>query len=184
MKNFTVGCAGFLLGVLFAVVVALSAFFFLGVGKSSPPAPENASSPGRADVTITFAASYLNAQLKQLMAKNAILKQPTSALAAPNLLKIAGVVDLTLGGQRVSANVTIAFQIAAKNSRVVLVVDSIDANGISVPQSLLGSTLDSVRTQAEDQINTLIQNSLKGTSLKLAAIRISASDLTLELTSQ
>ena len=185
MKTFLFGCGGLMIGLIIGIVLMLGANSFLQ-SSNSPNIilPEPTSAAGKSDVALVISANYLNAQLKPLLAKNAPIKQPTISLAAPNLVKLAGAFDLLVAGQRVSTNAAIALKVAVQKARVVLTVDKIEAGGVNVPPSLIESLVETFRAQAEDQLNTLVQNSLKGTLLKLANVRISPTDLTLELTGQ
>ncbi|MBI3914046.1 MAG: hypothetical protein HY327_07655 [Chloroflexi bacterium] len=173
------------MGILIGVALAFGANFFMqSDAKTFAVTPAPPINSAKTDVSIVIAANYLNTQFKQLIPKNTVIKQPSVALAAPNILKLTGVFDLTLGGQRVSANATISMQVAVQKGRVVLTVDKIEAGGVNVPSSFIGSALDSIRAPMEDQINSVIANSLKGTALKLTNVRATANDLTIDLTGQ
>ena len=63
-------------------------------------------------------------------------------------------------------------------------IDSVDANGMNVPSELIGSYMETVRAQGEDQLNKLIQRGLQGTGLRLVNIRVAPEAVTIDLTSQ
>ncbi len=184
MKTFSIGCTGALLGLLAGIAVMIGTNFFLQSPAPSADLSVPTVSPIKSDVTIVVSANYFNAQLKQAITKSGVIKQPNVALASPNIVKLTGLVDVTLSGQRISTNATITLRATVQSGRVALTVDKIEAGGINVPQSLIAPTIESVRKQAEDQINALVQNALKGTGLKLANLRVTANDLTIELTGQ
>jgi len=183
VRSVFAGCAGFTLGTLFAVVLFAAAFFFL-VSDASRTLSDPPAVVGKPDVLVTVSASYLNAQIRQTIAQSGIVKNPVINLAAPNVIKVASALEVSVAGQRISTNATITLRAAVQGGRVALTVEKIEAGGVNVPQSLIAPTIESVRKQAENQINAVVLSALKGTGLKLANLRMTANDLTIELTGQ
>ncbi len=185
MKSIPIGCLGIIFGIVIGIALTLGSNFFLpSDGKTFAVTPAPPINSTQSDVSISIHANYLSAQLKPLIARSNLIKQPSLALAAPNIIQLTGTLDVTLGGQRVSTNATIALRVAVQKNRVALTVDKIDASGITIPLALIGGTLEPARAQAEEQINTLITNSLKGTGLKIFNVRVAPNELIVDLTSQ
>ncbi len=184
MKSVFSGCSGFALGALFATTLIASALYLLIAGDSSADTRAPTPVSVKPEVSVVVSAGYLNAQVKQIVNKSGGVKNPVVNLAAPNIVKVAGTLDLSLAGQRVSTNAALTFRVTVRNGRVVLVVDQTEAGGVAIPQTLIATALENMRAQIEEQINALAQSTLKGTALKLLNVRMTESTLTVELTSQ
>lgn len=113
-----------------------------------------------------------------------MLKQATIALDAPNLVKVAAMVDVTILGQRINTNATVTMRVTVKNNRIALAVDKVDTGNTLVPQSMINNAIENLRAQAENQINTLVQRGLQNTGLRLANARITPSEMTIDLVAQ
>lgn len=184
MKSLTVGCTSALVGLVIGVVLGLGASSLLGRAESSSASVTPVVSTARGDMTIIVSARYLNTQLQQLVKQTGLAKQATLTLVAPNIAQMTVAIDTRLMGQAVTGNVSARMRVAVQSGRVVLTIEKVDASNINIPQTLFTPILDQVRTQAEDQINRIIQHELQGTGLRLTSIRIAPDEVTLDLTAQ
>ncbi|MCX7837962.1 MAG: DUF2993 domain-containing protein [Anaerolineae bacterium] len=183
MKNLTVGCTSALVGFVIGVVLGLGASSLLGRTESSAPITP-VMSTSRNDMTIIVSASYLNTQLQQLVKQTGLAKQAALTLTAPNIAQINVTIETRMMGQTVTGNVSARMRVAVQSGRVVLTIEKVDTGNVNIPQTLFAPILDQVRTQAEDQINRIIQHELQGTGLRLANVRIAPNEVTLDLTAQ
>lgn len=182
MKEVAVGCVSAILGLGIGIVLMFGAMTFLP--KADAPAAEKVAtvvSGSRGDVTITVSAKYLNAQLQQIAKQTGLAKQVTLTLIAPNIIQVVIVVDTKILGQTFSGSATARLRVSVQNSRVALAVEKIDVSGIGVSQSLVASTVEQIRVQAEEQINRALQRELQGTGLRLSNIRITTSEIIVDL---
>jgi hypothetical protein len=152
------------------------------VPKENPRAA-NTPVPGasRSDVTVTVGASYLNAQMQQIVKQTGLAKQATLTLVAPNLAQINATIETKILGQTISGNATARMRVLVQNGRVLLAVEKIDVSGIGVSQSLVAPVVEQFRAQAEDQINRALQRELQGTGLRLSNIRIASNEIAVDL---
>jgi hypothetical protein len=179
-KNILVGCAAAILGLSIGVALTIG-FFSMGTRQAiETPIP----APSQRDVTITASAAFLNTQIQQAAKQTNMLKQTAVTLDVPNIIKVATVVDVTILGQRINTNATATMRVSVKNNRIALAIDKVDTGNALVPQSMLNSTIESVRAQAENQINTLVQRGLQGTGLKLSNVRITPGEMVIDLSAQ
>jgi hypothetical protein len=183
MKEIAVGCASAMLGLVAGAVLTFGAMSFL-TKEASPVANQPIPSASRADVTITVSASYLNAQLQQVVKQTGFAKQATLTLVAPNIVQVIIAVETKILGQTVSGNATVRLRVSVQNGRVSLGVEKIDVSGIGVSQSLVAPMAEQLRAQAEDQINKMIQRELQGTGLRLVNLRMTPSEIAADLAGQ
>lgn len=177
MRNITIGCAGIIVGVL------TSALFMFGANLFMPGRASGISlvtAPGQSDVSITASAIYVNAQMQSAIKQSGIVKQATVSFAAPNLARVAMVVEANFLGQKFSINANATTRMTVQNSRVVLTIEKVETGGITIPQSVVSSTAETVRAQIEDQLNRLIQRSLQGTGLKLTNVFTTQNEITFQ----
>ncbi|MDE3089928.1 MAG: hypothetical protein KGJ80_11160 [Chloroflexota bacterium] len=181
MKSLFFGCLSAGLGLIVGIVLALAAtqFFQANSPQEIPPPPES-----QAEVSVTASASFINSQMQQAVRQSGLARQATITLAAPNVIRTRTLVDLTIAGQSISVNVTAAMSVTVQKGRITLTVDKVDAGGIAVPQSAIGSTVEKMRALAEDQINRMVQRALQGTALRVSNVRVTPMDLTVDLVSQ
>jgi len=183
MKSIAIGCTGAILGLVIGIVVAFGVMSFFP--KESSLAA-NTPVPGapRADATVAVTASYLNAQLQQVVKQTGLAKQATLTLAAPNIVQVAVAVDTKILGQTISGNATARMRVSTENARVLLAVEKLDVSGVGISQSLVSPMIEQLRAQAEDQINRMIQRELQGTGLRLSNIRVMSSEIAADLVGQ
>ena len=93
-------------------------------------------------------------------------------------------VQTNLIGVPINARAIVTMRLAVKNGRILLTTESIDVGGIAVPRGLVDSAVEQARAQAEDQLNRAVTSALRGSNLRLSNIRLTADDLTVELSSQ
>ncbi|CAG0947191.1 hypothetical protein ANRL1_03790 [Anaerolineae bacterium] len=167
MRNMTIGCAGIIVGALIGALLMFSANLFMP-GRAS--GVSLAAAPGQADVSITASTSYVNAQAQSVIKQSGIVKQATVSFAAPNLARVAMVIEASFLGQKFSINANATTRVTVHNSRVVLTIEKVETGGITLPQSVVASTAETLRAQIEDQLNRLIQSSLQGTGLELTDV--------------
>ncbi len=179
MRSFAIGCVCAIVGLVIGVALAAGVFSFSNRAAAQIPTPI----PNASAVSVTASATYLDSVVQQAARQSGMLRNATVTLESPNIVKVAATVDVTVLGQRVNANATATMRVSVKNNRIALVIEKIDAGTLPVPQSLITSNLESLRAQAENQINTLVQRSLQGTNLRLSNIRITPAELIVDLAS-
>lgn len=179
MKSFTIGCLGLIVGLI--IGIALTAGFFAVSNRAAAQIPTPI--PNASAVSVTASATYLNSVVQQAARQSGMLTNAAVTLEAPNIVKVAATVDVTVLGQRVNTNATATMRVSVKNNRIALAIEKIDAGTLPVPQSFINSNLESLRAQAENQINTLVQRSLQGTNLRLSNIRVTPVELIVDLVS-
>lgn len=181
MKYSAFGCFGAIVGFILGALITAGVFSISNRAVvETPTLIPNGSS---AAVSVIASAAYLNAQIQQAAQQSGMLKNATVTLQAPNIVRVAATVDVTVLGQRINANATVTMRVSVKNNRIALAIEKIDTGSVPVPQSLINSNLESLRAQAENQINTLVQRSLQGTSLRLSNIRVTPTEMTVDLVS-
>ncbi len=183
MKEIAIGCIGAILGLVVGIVLTFGALSLL---PKTDPAEKVASAVGasRADAMVTVSASYLNAQLQQIVKQTGLAKQATLTLVAPNIAQVVVAVDTKILGQTIAGNATARLRVSAQNGRVLLAIEKLDVSGIGVSQSLVSPMVEQLRAQAEDQVNKMIQRELQGTGLRLSNIRVTPSEIAAELAAQ
>ncbi len=180
MKNFTVGCLGAVLGLIVGLALAFAGAQFLQSSNSTDvPMPV----PPQADVTITTSAAFINSQMQPAVKQSGLAKQATITLASPNLIQVAATVSASVLGLPLTVNATASMRVSVQRGRILLVVDKVDSGGVTVPQSIIGPTVEKMRASAESQINQLVQRALQGTSLRVSSVRVTPNDLSIDLVS-
>jgi hypothetical protein len=182
MKNWTIGCFAVLGGFFIGVLLTLGFWGFSNRVVNATPDPGLPLAPS--DVTITASTAFLNAQFQQAARQSNILKQSSITLQAPNIIKTMTVVDVTLLGQRITANATITMRVTVRNNRILLAVEKIETGNLPVPQSSANTAIENLRAQAENQINALVQRGLQGTGLRVQNVRMNANEMIVDLTAQ
>jgi hypothetical protein len=183
MKDIAIGCISAILGLVFGIVLTFGVMSLLPKGNS-PATSEPLLSASRADASVTVSASYLNAQLQQVVKQTGLAKQATLTLVAPNIAQVAVTVDTKFLGQTISGNATARMRVSVQNARVLLAVEKLDVSGIGISQSLVSPIIEQLRAQAEDQVNKMIQRELQGTDVRLSNIRVTPNEVSAELVSQ
>lgn len=147
---------------------------------AAPALPASAS-----DVSVTASAAFINSQLQQAVKQTGLAKQATVTLASPNVIRVAAVVDASaLVGIPVTVNATMSMRVSVQKGRILLTVDKVDAGGVSVPQALLGSTVEQMRALAEDQVNQMLQRAQEDASLRVVNVRVTPNAVTIDLAGQ
>jgi hypothetical protein len=183
IKPIAIGCLGTILGLIVGIVLTFAAMS-MAPKQNLPVEPVPTLSSARSDVSITASATFINSQIQPAVRASGLLKQVAVTFEAPNVVRIATTVDTTILGQRVTANATATMRVAVKNNRITLTVEKIDTGNVAIPTTLVSGTVETLRAQAEDQINRLVQRALQGTSLRVINARVTPNDLTLDLASQ
>jgi len=181
MKNLAVGCLGAVLGLIVGLALAFAGAQFLQSSNSTDvPMPV----PPQADVTITTSAAFINSQMQPAVKQSGLAKQATITLASPNLIQVAATVDANVLGLPLTVNATASMRVSVQRGRILLTVDKVDSGGVTVPQSIIGPTVEKMRAAAESQINQLVQRALQGTTLRVTNIHITPDEMIVDLTSQ
>ncbi len=182
MKTLTLGCVGAMAGLVLGILLTLGASSLwtpTHVAQAMPIANVT-----RGDVTITISAKYLDAQLQHIVKQTNLAKQATVTLVAPDRARVQATLDTNILGRTLSANTTIEVRLAVHNGRVALSVERIDVSGVGVARVLVTPLVNQWRAQAENHINTALQRELQRTGLRLTGLRITPSELVIELTMQ
>jgi len=180
MKSIAFGCLGVVLGLVVGAILAIAATQFAGSANLQPTvAPTILTS--QSDVSITASAAFMNSQLQQAVKQSGLAKQATITLAPPNLIQVATAVDASAFGLPVTVNATVALRVLVQRGRIVLEVAKVDAGGVAVAQSAIGPSVEKMRVAAENQINQLVQRALQGTALRVSNVRVTPSDLSIDL---
>ena len=179
MRGLGIGCLGALLGLILGVILTIAAGLFFGTGVASnpvvPPAPS-----GQPDVTVVTSAAFLNTQFQTALKQSKLANQGMIAFASPNSARIAMPIDVTVLGQALSANTTVSLHVIVQNGRIVVVVDSVDVAGMNGAGALVKQPVEKARALLEDQINRLMQQTLKGTGLVLVNVTAATDNVTLQ----
>lgn len=182
MRGIIGGCGSIALGMLLGIGLTIGASQFLQ--KRNAPniiAPPRTDRP---DISVVVSAAFVNAQLQQVVREIGIVRQATITLASPNIIRVTASADVSIAGQAFAVDATITLRVTVDKGRVVLIVDSIDAGGLTLGQSLIAPTIEKFRAAGEDQLNRVIQRELQGTGLRLVNVRITPNDLTADFSSQ
>ena len=179
MKSLGIGCLGALIGLLLAVPLAVGAELFASPrGTSNPVIPSaQASQP---DITVVASAAFVNTHFQAALKQSKLANQGTIAFAAPNSARIAMPVDVNLLGQSLTVDATVSLHALAQNGRIVVIVDSVDVAGFGFAGSLVKQPVEQARVLLEDEINRLMQQTLKGTGLVLVNVAAAPDNVTLE----
>ncbi len=177
MKQFAIGCAGMILGLIVGVILVLSATAFLNLGASSMAIPT--PDPRLPDVTVNVTAAFVNTQLQQAVRQSNLARQANVSLAAPNIVRVALTTDVTVAGKALSVDATVTMRVAAQNGRIVLTIEKIDAGGMTLPVTFATQTVERLRAQMEDQLNRLVTRALQGLTLKLINLSVAPDGVTL-----
>lgn len=179
MKAFAIGCSSAIVGLV--IGIAFTAGFFAVDNRATAQIPTPI--PNASAVSVTTSATYLNSVVQQAARQSGMLRNAAVTLESPNIVKLAAIVDLTVLGQRINTNATVTMRVSVKNNRLALAIDKIDMGRLPVPQTLIHSNLESLRAQAEEQINTRVQQALHGTGLRWSNIRITPTELVVDFAS-
>jgi hypothetical protein len=180
MKSLGAGCIGIVLGLIAGIVLTFGAVQLMGSGSDQPAKPT--LSAGASDVSVTASLPFINSQLRQAVEQSGLGKQATVTLVSPNVIQVAASVDASaLIGIPVTVNATMSMHVSVKNGRILLTVDKVDAGGVGVPQSIMGSTVEQMRALAENQINRMVQRALEGTTLRVVDVHVTPNALTIDL---
>ena len=178
MKSLGIGCLGALIGLFLAVPLAVGAELLANPqGATNPVVP--ASQSVQPDVTVVASAAFVNTQFQAALKQSKLANQGTIAFAAPNLARIAMPVDVTLLGQSLTVDATVSLHALAQNGRIVVVVDAVDVAGFNVAESLVQQPVEQSRVLLEDEINRLMQQTLKGTGLVLVNVTATSDNVSL-----
>ena len=184
MKNLEVGCLGIILGLVAGIILTIGAVQLMASGASEPAAAPTLSA-NASDVSVTASLPFINSQLQQAVKQSGLGKQAAVTLVAPNVIRVAAVVDASaFVGIPVTVNATISMHTSVQGGRIVLTIDQVDAGGVGVPQSLMGSTIEQMRALAENQVNRMVQRALEGTTLRIVNVRVTPNAMTIDLAGQ
>ena len=179
MKSLGIGCLGALLGLLLGVPLALGADLIAG-----PHTTSNASVPAfqasQSDITVVASAAFINTQFQAALKQSKFANQGTITFAAPNSARIAMPVDVNLLGQALTVDTTVSLHALAQNGRIVVVVDTVDVAGFGFAGSLVKQPVEEARVLLEDEINRIMQQTLKGTGLVLVNVTAALDNVTLQ----
>lgn len=181
MKTLAVGCLGLVVGLIAGAGLIL---FMTSAAPKPTPTVAAPITSGHPEVSITVSAAFAASQIQQAVRQSGIAKTAAVSFAAPNLIRIATNVEVSVLSVPLSIDVTVAMRVMVQKGRIVFTTDSVDAGGLTLPPSVTSSTIEPVRVQAEDEINRIVQRALQGTNLHVSNIRIAADVLTVELTGQ
>ncbi len=180
MKQFGIGCLGVVIGLVAGLALAFAAAQQMPGNTSSTTTPPTST----ADVTITANAAFINSQLQQAVRQSGLAKQATVAFVAPNLIQVSAKADVSALGFPIVVDATVAMRVSVQRGRIVLAVDHIDAGGVPIPASAIGSTVEKMRALSEDQINRLVQRALQGSGLSVSDVQLTPDAMTVDLVSQ
>jgi hypothetical protein len=183
MSRGLLGCIGAVLGVVIGAVVAFGIVQFVASSNAEPTLVP-VFPAGQSDVSITASAAYINSEFQQSIKQSGLAKQATITLISPNVIQVAAPVDASVFGFPISVNATVTLRVLVQRGRVVLAIEKLDAGGIAVAPSALGTDVEKMRASAEDQINRLAQRALQGSNLHVTNVRITSEGLTIDLMSQ
>jgi len=178
MKTISVGCLGLVIGLIVG-----AALVYLALYPAPKPTPSAAVpiASTRPELAINVNASYAASQIQQVIRQGGLAKNATTTFGPPNLIRVATTVDVSVLGVPLSVNATIAMRVTVQKARIVLTTDSVDAGGFAISPSLVNSTVEPGRVQAEEEINRVVQRALQGYNLRISNIRMTAEDLNIEL---
>jgi hypothetical protein len=179
MKSLGIGCLGALLGLLLAVPLAVGAGLVASPRGTTQPVVQSSES-GQPDITVVASAAFLNTQFQTALKQSKLGNQGTISFGAPNSARIAMPVSVNLLGQPLTVDATVSLHALAQNGRMVMVVDTVDVAGFNFAGSLVKQPVEQARVLLEDEINRLIQQTLKGTGLVLVNVTAAPDNVTLQ----
>ncbi len=179
MKGFSIGCAGFIVGLIAGMAFFLAVFLFV-MPRSAQALTPPPTVAGQPDVSVTVSAALVNAQLQQSLRQYNVVRQATVTFASPNIVRGAFNVQTSVAGVALSTNATVSMHATVQNGRVVLAVDSVDTGGLNLDQSVTAPAVEQVRALMENQINQMLQSSLQGTHLTLIGLVTTPSTITFQ----
>lgn len=180
MRNLGVGCIGAVLGLFVGLLIAFGLFQL----QQNDPTLEVIPQTTSADVTVTVSGAYINSQIQQVARANGMSKETTVSLSSPNLVQVATTFDATVLGFPVQVSLKVPMRIAVQGGRLVLTVVRVDAGGVAVPRTILGTAVERIRAATEDAINRWATRDLQGTGLKIVNVQVTSTDISLDLSSQ
>ena len=167
------------MGLFLGVPLALGADLFVAPHTTGNPAVQ-ASQAGQPDITVVASAAFINTQFQEALKQSKYAKQGTIAFAAPNSARIAMPVNVNLLGQALTVDTTVSLHALAQNGRIVVVVDTVDVAGFGFAGSLVKQPVEEARVLIEDEINRIMQQTLKGTGLVLVNVTAAPDNVTLQ----
>jgi hypothetical protein len=143
--------------------------------QASPPLqPLNAQVANAPDMTVTLSERYMNLQMTKSMT-NSAESNPQIDLHANNLADVSSTVRAGFLTVRPKASVSFAVQ----NGRVVISVLRVDVGGFGVPSSLIEPQINSLKQNAETELNKQFANLQTTSGLKLQSLSTTENSLTL-----
>jgi hypothetical protein len=179
MKSLGIGCLGALLGLVLAVPLAVGAGLVVSPRGTNHPALQSSES-GQPDIAVVASAAFLNTQFQGVLKQSKLANQGTLTFAAPNSARIAMPVNVNLLGQSLTVDATVSLHAVAQNGRIVVVVDAVDVAGLNFAGSLVQQPVEQARAVLEDEINRLMQQTLRGTGLVLVNLTAAPDNVTLQ----
>lgn len=182
MRDLVFGCITVIVGMVLGGLLVLGALIILNSpGLTPSPSSDTLLLPNRPDLSISASARFVNSQMQQTLRQSGLTTEATAVLVAPNQLRITAPVTIPLLGKNVQVNATTTMTISVRNGRVVLSVDKVEAEGVNVPRDVWPPLVEAARAQGESELNHMVQQSLQGTGLHLAGIRITPDALNIDL---
>ncbi len=181
MRTLFIGCLGLIIGMILGAGLVI----FMSSTASKPATTiVPTAATAHPDVSISVSAAFASSQIQQVLRQSGTAKNSTVTFAAPNLIRVATSIDVNALGLSLTVDTNVAMRVAVQNRRIVLITDGVDVGGLTLSPSIINSTIEPLRTQAEGEINRVVQNALLGTNLRVSNIDITTDSITIELTGQ
>lgn len=172
----------FLTGLVFVTSLVLVSACSQAVNGpvASAPTTQDIAPHTTYDVRVLIGERYVNSQMLAALKNDPALQNPTIDVLPPNRARGTATVNLKILGTTLSLRPSVLMHFEAVNGRATMTVDSIDLGGFAVPASAIQNDIDRIQKVAEEQINTDIQNAVRGTNLKLSGISATDDSLVID----
>ncbi len=182
MKSFVLGCLSLFVGALFGAAIMFVLLSILNVRVlARPPVSEALLLPDRPDVTITASSAFLKPQLEQVIVKTGLVRQAQVELIAPNTVQVRSPVTFSVFGQSMTVDASVKMVVSVQQGRIILTAGDVEASGLTMSPSVLGSDFERMRTAAEAEVNREAQSVLQGTRLVVSNVRVASDALSVDL---
>lgn len=141
--------------------------------QGSPALQPLTQTSNEPDMTITLSERYLNRQMTQSMPGSA-QSQPSIDLHVNNLADVSSTVRAGFLTLRPKASVSFS----VVNGRIVITVLRVDVGGFGVPNSLIEPQINSLKQNAETELNKQFANLQTTSGLKLQSLSTTENSLT------
>ncbi len=143
-----------------SLLVILALLATPGTVRAQGEIPEMPVGDFRLVLTEAFLVEQLETQIAPFIDELSVygftISDPAIDLRDGNLIDVSMTTDLPLGNQTLTVRPTVTVAVTAVDNEMSFTIEGISMEGLALPASLLGSQLEEVQTQGQEQINKLL----------------------------